>query len=146
MCAFRSLILAAVIALTTTAAPAAEVIMFRRDGCPWCVVWDREIGPIYGKSDLGRRAPIRLVDLDRDRDSVALTRPVRYTPTFVLVEHGREVSRIEGYPGADFFWGLLEGMMRRLPMPASNGLSAIPPPAQHENVNAPASQDEIPRS
>ena len=28
-----------------------------------------------------------------------------------LVDDGRELSRIEGYPGEDFFWGLLEMML-----------------------------------
>jgi hypothetical protein len=33
---------------------------------------------------------------------------VRYSPTFVVVMDGREIGRIEGYPGEAFFWGLLE--------------------------------------
>jgi hypothetical protein len=41
---------------------------------------------------------------------VDLARPISFTPTFVLVEDGRELARIEGYPGEDFFWGLL-GML-----------------------------------
>ena len=34
-----------------SAADALELVMFRRAGCPWCATWDREIGPIYGKTD-----------------------------------------------------------------------------------------------
>ena len=34
--------------------------------------------------------------------------PIRYTPTFVLARDGREVGRIEGYPGDSFFWALLD--------------------------------------
>jgi len=30
-----------------SAAQAAELVMFRRDGCSWCAKWDREIGPIF---------------------------------------------------------------------------------------------------
>ena len=37
-------------------------------------------------------------------------RPV-FTPTFILVADGREAGRIEGYPGEDFFWGLLAKML-----------------------------------
>jgi hypothetical protein len=29
----------------------------------------------------------------------------------VLVENGAEIGRIEGYPGEDFFWGLLKQML-----------------------------------
>jgi len=93
--------------------------MYRRQGCPWCLAWDRDIGPIYGKSDIGQRAPLHTVDLDRERPPISLKTRVIYTPTFVLVEQGREVGRIEGYPGDANFWGLLEQLMQRLPLQAA---------------------------
>lgn len=37
-----------------------------------------------------------------------------YTPTFILLEDGQEVGRIEGYPGEGFFWGLLGKMLEKL--------------------------------
>ena len=93
--------------------------MFRRSGCPYCQTWDRVIGPIYPKSDIGRQIPLRMIDLDRDPLLEAkLARNVRFTPTFVLIEDGKEVGRIEGYPGEDFFWGLLEKLKRSLPSPS----------------------------
>lgn len=98
-------------------AEAAEMLMFERRGCPWCRTWDEVIGPIYPKSELGRRAPLRRVDLDGGQPpGLTLVRPIRYTPTFVLVENGREVGRIEGYPGEDFFWGRAERLLGRLPV------------------------------
>lgn len=85
------------------------LVMYRRVGCPWCKAWDRDIGEIYPRTDLGATFPLREVDLGREGDGgVALARPVRYTPTFVLVEDDRELARIEGYPGEDFFWARLE--------------------------------------
>lgn len=93
-------------------AAAAELVMFRRAGCPYCAAFDRAIGPIYPKTDIGKRLPMRQVDLDRGPDGkVTLVSPVRFTPTFVLVESGRELGRLEGYPGEDFFWGLLERLL-----------------------------------
>ena len=38
-----------------------------------------------------------------------------FTPTFVLVEDGKEIGRIEGYPGEDFFWPMLGALLDRLP-------------------------------
>ena len=76
----------------------------------------RRSGRLYPKSDLGRLLPLRTVDLDRDpAPAVALLRPVLFTPTFVVADEGREIGRIEGYPGQDFFWGLLEKLARGLP-------------------------------
>lgn len=40
-----------------------------------------------------------------------LARRVTFTPTFVLLVNGTERNRIEGYPGEDFFWGLLGQML-----------------------------------
>jgi hypothetical protein len=114
--------------LFATAAPALELVMFRRAGCPWCAAWDREIGPIYAKTEVGRRAPVRFVDLDRPGDAkVAVVSPVRYSPTFVLADEGREIARIEGYPGEDFFWGRLEPLLPK-PLPPSNPVSPADEP------------------
>ncbi len=41
-----------------------------------------------------------------------------FTPTFVLFDDGREIGRIEGYPGEDFFWGLLQNLVPE-PKPAA---------------------------
>jgi hypothetical protein len=110
------------VVVVASAASAAELLMYRRAGCPWCAMWDREIGPIYPKTDIGRRIPLRMVDLDRgDAPAVRVRSPVRYTPTFVLVENGKEVGRIEGYPGDAFFWGLLEQMVEQLPHEGPKG-------------------------
>jgi hypothetical protein len=97
-------------------ASAAELVMFERAGCPYCAQFDREIGPIYGRTDEGKAAPLRRVDIHApippDLGSVTVE---RITPVFVLVEHGREIGRIRGYPGEDNFWGLLAGMIGDLP-------------------------------
>jgi hypothetical protein len=120
--------LCAVIAFAD-AADAAELVMYRRAGCPWCALWDREVGPVYAKTDIGRRVPLRMIELDRGADStVRLRSAVRYTPTFVLVVTGQERGRIEGYPGEAFFWGLLERLLEELPPRGPNGASVS---AQH---------------
>jgi hypothetical protein len=104
--------------LLSTQVSAAELLMFRRAGCPWCAKWDQAIGPIYPKADVAQRAPLRMVTLDKaEAPQVSLARPVRYSPTFVLVDEGREVGRIEGYPGEAFFWGLLDELLAKLPAP-----------------------------
>ena len=45
--------LCAAVMLASAAQP-AELVMFRRDGCPWCAKWDREIGPIYPKTEFNQ--------------------------------------------------------------------------------------------
>jgi hypothetical protein len=111
-------------AMPPTVASAAELYMFRRVGCPWCAAWDREIGPVYDKTEIGRRAPLRMVDIYGEHPPIAIKGRIIYTPTFVLIENGREVGRIEGYPGNQFFWGLLEGLLQQLPPGEAGDLSA----------------------
>lgn len=113
-------------------AQAAELVMYRRDGCSWCAKWDREIGPIYPKTDISRRVPLRIVNLDRDKDLPISRGPVRYTPTFVLVENAKEIGRIEGYPGDEFFWVRLASLLTVLDQPRAqatpaDGLAPEPP-------------------
>lgn len=89
--------------------------MFEQAGCVWCETFDREIGPVYPKTAEGQRAPLRRVNIDHplpaDLDFIAVE---RLAPLFVLVDKGREVGRIRGYPGEDHFWGLLGTLMRKL--------------------------------
>jgi hypothetical protein len=97
------------------AARAAELVMFVEAGCPWCQRWEREVGGAYPRSPEGQVAPLRRIDISEARRSgIRLAAPVNVTPTFVLVDDGIERGRITGYPGAEFFWGMLEQLMRRL--------------------------------
>lgn len=103
------------IALSLSHARATELVMFERAGCAWCKAFDREIAPIYSKAEEGLRAPLRRVDTARPvPPDLAFIDMERLTPLFVLVDRGREIGRIRGYPGEDFFWGLLGALMKKL--------------------------------
>lgn len=96
-------------------AAAAQLIMFESSACSWCEKWDTEIAPIYPKTAEARIAPLRRVDFfdERPADLKGL-KAVVYTPTFVLMHRSREIGRIVGYPGEEFFWVLLEELMGKL--------------------------------
>lgn len=89
--------------------------MFERDGCSYCLRWHEEIGPAYPRTAEGAAAPLRRIDIAEPRpEEITLTgRPPVFTPTFVLLQEGTEVARIEGYAGDEFFWVLLDGMLDR---------------------------------
>jgi hypothetical protein len=87
---------------------AAELVMYTRNGCPFCVRFEREVAPVYSKTLEGKAAPLRRIELPAGGvRGDGLREPVIATPTFVLVERGREVGRITGYLNDDMFWGLL---------------------------------------
>jgi hypothetical protein len=103
------------IALPAVSAYAAELVMFEQAGCVWCDAFDREIAPVYGKTDEGQRAPLRRLDIDRPLPpDLTFIQGERLTPLFVLVDKGREIGRIRGYPGDDHFWGLLGVLVKKL--------------------------------
>jgi hypothetical protein len=124
------------------AADAAELVMYRRDGCPWCAKWDREVGPIYPKTEFSSRAPLRMINLDHDQDLPISYGPILYTPTFVLVAGSREIGRIEGYPGDEFFWVRLASLLEKLP--ASESMPK-PSPRQGRPGDLSMARSEPPR-
>jgi hypothetical protein len=94
----------------------SELMMFERPDCVWCRRWDAEIAPAYPRTTEGRLAPLRRIHIrDQAIAGVSLERPIIITPTFVLVHGGREIGRILGYPGNEFFYGLLGELLKRLP-------------------------------
>ena len=102
-------------------AMAAELIMFEQEACEWCEIWDEKIAPIYPETAEGTRAPLRRIDIHAPIPTdVAHIPPGPYTPTFVLIKNGVEVGRIRGYPGEDFFWGMLDELIRQLPDDLAN--------------------------
>ena len=118
MSRIRAVLTALLLGVFPIPAFAAELVMVEEPGCPWCAKWERELGAIYPKTAEGKAAPLRKVQLHdlRRKDGpeslgIDLDRPVMFTPTFLLIEDGGELARIEGYPGEDFFWGLLKVML-----------------------------------
>ncbi len=96
----------------TAPALAAELVMVERPGCHYCIEWKEVIGPIYPKTDAGKFAPLKVVDISESAPfEGGYTQPIIYTPTFVIVDNGQEVGRILGYTGEHFFWPVLEGLL-----------------------------------
>lgn len=97
-------------------APAAKgetiLLMIEEKWCAWCQRWDREVGVVYDKTSEGRAAPLQRHDIHAPlSEGISLVRSAHYTPTFVLLRDGIELGRIEGYPGEEFFYGLLRKLL-----------------------------------
>lgn len=95
-------------------ARAAELVLFERAGCIWCARWNAEVGGAYDKTEEGQRARLRRVDIAKGMPAdLAAVKAVVYTPTFVLVEDGREIGRIEGYQDNAFFYAYLDRLLEK---------------------------------
>lgn len=100
-----------------------RLLMAEEPGCYWCARWNAEIAETYPKTSEGEAAPLVRFDIrNGPPDSVTFKYAVRYTPTFVLTQDGAEIGRIEGYPGEDFFWGILGQLLQEVAQsPAKSG-------------------------
>lgn len=105
-----SIILASFVFWITPLA-AADLVMVEQAGCHYCKQWDAEISHIYPKTEQGKLAPLKRVNLKDLPSDLSFASPPVFTPTFVLMENGKELGRIEGYAGDEFFWFLLERLL-----------------------------------
>lgn len=91
-----------------------RLMMVEQVGCIYCEKWDREIGPGFDQSAQGRTAPLLRVNIDGPwPDRIVLGSRPMITPTFILLDKGAEVARIEGYVGKQNFYPVLGDMMQK---------------------------------
>ena len=106
----------AVLALVLIALPAVadpiRLLMVEKHGCVYCRAWDRNIGPGYAASDAGQAAPLMRVDIHGPwPDGLALARRPFVTPTFILLDGGMEVGRLEGHMTPGQFYPALTALL-----------------------------------
>lgn len=116
----RQLILGAAVAVATQLSPALaqsegglRLLMIEQPGCAYCIAFNRDIAPIYAKTEHGAAAPLVHADLrDEMPADVQLDSQPYVTPTFILLgPDGHELSRLTGFPGEDFFWPYVSRMI-----------------------------------
>ncbi len=110
---FRCLLL--IITFLASPSKAAELVMFESEACEWCEVWDEEIGVAYAKTSEATVVPLRKIDIDGVIPAdYGHLKGLIYTPTFVVMDQGKELGRIIGYPGEDFFWQFLNDILLKV--------------------------------
>lgn len=122
MLRLKAFLTSALFLLPLSALADTYLLMAEEKGCMYCARWNADIAPIYPKTAEGKAAPLRRFDLYEDSPTAQLKGRVLYTPTFLLIVNDQEVGRIEGYPGEDFFWGLLAKLLQQA------DITATPPP------------------
>ena len=103
-------LLALGIALTFSTLPGIAIagtrlVMVTSDYCPFCQAWERDVGAVYNKSPYAPSLPLTRVDMGSAMpEGVSLQAPVVGTPTFLIIQDGREIDRKRGYDDAAMFW------------------------------------------
>ena len=104
----------ALVDLETSALPDArmELLVVEIDNCIYCGIFRRDVAPTYQGSPRGRDVPMRFVNINApDVDRLQLTAPIDSVPTVLVIENGREVGRISGYVGPEFFFHSLSRIL-----------------------------------
>jgi thioredoxin-related protein len=111
----RQVITCLVLCFFSSASYAAQLLMIEEAGCVYCAKFNAEIAPIYPKTDEGKLAPLRRLDLANAwPEDLSQIKPATVTPTFVLIQDDREIGRLYGYQGDEFFWFLLGDLLAKL--------------------------------
>ncbi len=106
-------VFALILMKVTPSEASTQLLLVEDEICPWCERWEEEIGVAYSKTAEGKQAPLLRLDIDDALpEGVTLKSKARLTPTFILLIDGAEVQRLEGYPGEDFFYPLLNRMLQ----------------------------------
>ena len=93
----------------TTNAPRTEVIVFEIGGCKYCTAFRDNLGARYLASTTNRAAPMRFVDVGKlDPQAFQLRADINTVPTIVVLQDGREVDRVEGYPLPELLFGMVK--------------------------------------
>ena len=114
------LVLAGLVASGTTLPPGAYaaaaagtdspvLIYIYSPECGACRQFDREVGPIYSKTDESLTLPLERVLIDdwqanRHQLVECASTEVIGTPTFLQIRNCQELDRITGYSDAELFW------------------------------------------
>jgi hypothetical protein len=91
-----------------------RLVMIERPGCVYCIVFKRDVAPIYVLSEEGQRAPLVHKDIRALPPEMEFVSRPFVTPTFILINaEGKELDRLTGYPGDEFFWPYISAMIAR---------------------------------
>ena len=81
------------------------MIMITDKNCLYCIVWEKQIGKIYPKTEIAEKFPLHRIEV---KNFVNYTKydlkKTNITPTFIFIKNDNEVGRIEGYTNPEMFW------------------------------------------
>ena len=84
---------------------AEKLYMLTDKSCLYCMVWEKEIGKIYPKTNISKKYPLTRVFVNNDvKNLKQKIFKTNLTPTFVFYKARKEIGRIEGFSSPEMFW------------------------------------------
>ena len=81
------------------------LLMITDKTCLICMVWEKQIGKIYPKTEIANKFPLSRIEIkDFVNYSKHKLKKTNITPTFIFIRNDSEKGRIEGYTSPEMFW------------------------------------------
>ena len=81
------------------------LLMITDKTCLICMVWEKQIGKIYPKTEIANKFPLSRIEItDFINYSKHKLKKTNITPTFIFIRNDSEKGRIEGYTSPEMFW------------------------------------------
>ena len=81
------------------------LLMITDKTCLICMVWEKQIGKIYPKTEIANKFPLSRIEMnDFMNYSKHKIKKTNITPTFIFIRNNNEKGRIEGYTSPEMFW------------------------------------------
>ena len=81
------------------------LLMITDKTCLICMVWEKQIGKIYPKTEIANKFPLSRIEMKEFVNySKHKLKKTNITPTFIFIRNNNEQGRIEGYTNPEMFW------------------------------------------
>mgnify|MGYP001157491197 FL=1 len=81
------------------------MIMITDKNCLYCIVWEKQIGKIYPKTEIAEKFPLHRIEVENFINYTKYNlKKTNITPTFIFIKNNNEEGRIEGYTNPEMFW------------------------------------------
>ena len=81
------------------------MIMITDKNCLYCIVWEKQVGKIYPKTEIAKKFPLHRIEVKNFVNHTKYDlKKTNITPTFIFIKNDNEAGRIEGYTNPEMFW------------------------------------------
>ena len=99
---------------------ALELLMAHNPNCHICERFINEVAVDYNDSEIAKKLPLVIISVydqpEWFKQAYAENRikPIRGTPTFIIWNGRKELARIVGYSGKEWFYAKLDSVFRKI--------------------------------
>ena len=81
------------------------MLMITDKSCLYCIVWEKQIGKIYPKTEIAKIFPLHRIEVKNFTNYKKYNlKKTNITPTFIFIKNAIEEGRIQGYTNQEMFW------------------------------------------